>query len=124
MQTFVRLDASVGQGRIFVAAEGKDGLVYVGRVENAEIHEQIEVLNGQSSDGAEQARLDFGDDIVEGVLAEICKVHERWNASSELDQLLLNRLSLGLVLFLLRCELLLLYSRDALTLILFRFLHP
>src|SRR6202050_1419211 len=73
----------------------------------------MEVINGETSDGKKEFRLKFGDDVLEGVLPEVCEVHERGDASSEFDQLLLNLLPLGLVLLLLVRELLLLLSREA-----------
>jgi hypothetical protein len=58
----------------------------------------MEVIDGKASDGEKEIWLEFGDDVLEGVLAEVREVHERGDASGKLDELLLNLLPLGLVL--------------------------
>ena len=55
-----------GTGGVLVAAEGEDGLVHMGGVKDAEIHQEVEVLDGQSGDGAEQAGFELGDDVGKG----------------------------------------------------------
>ena len=111
-QPLVALDAGVAQRGILVAAEGEHGLVHLLGVEHLEAHEQVEVLDRQAGDGQKQVGFQLGDDILQGVLAEIGQVHERRDARGELDQLLLDELALGLVLLLLVGELLLLLLRQ------------
>jgi hypothetical protein len=50
-QPRVAVDARVPQRGVFVAAEGKDGLVHLLGVEDPELDEQVEVLDGQAGDG-------------------------------------------------------------------------
>ena len=69
-QALVALDAGVGQRGVLVAAEREHGLVHVGAVEDVERDEQVEVVDGQAGDGLEQVRLQLGDDVLEGVLAD------------------------------------------------------
>lgn len=95
------LNTRIAQRRVFVTTEGKDGLVHLFGVEHLEADEQMEVLHSQASHGQKQVRLEFGDDILQRVFAEIGEIHKRRNARGELDQLLLNQLALGLVFFLL-----------------------
>ena len=74
----------------------------------------MEVLYRQAGDRKKQIRLQFGNYILERVLAEIGEVHERRNAGGELDQLFLHQLALGLVFLFLVGEFLLLLGRQVL----------
>lgn len=51
--SLVGFDAGVGQGGVFVAAEGEHRLVHVGGVEDSEVDQQVEVGHGQAGDGLE-----------------------------------------------------------------------
>ena len=110
------VDAGVAEGTVFVTAEGEDGLVHLLGVEHPQPHEEVEVLDGQSCDRAEQIGLQLGDDVLKRVLAEVGEVHERRDPGGELDQLLLDLLPLGLVLLLLVGEFLLLLRRQVVAL--------
>ena len=111
-QSGVALYAGVAQRRIFVAPEGEDGLIHLLGVENLEPNEQVEILHRQPGNGQKQVRLELGDDILQCVLAEVGQVHKCRNARSELDQLLLDELALGLVFLFFFGELLLPLADD------------
>lgn len=46
----VGADAGVCQGRVFVAAESKNGLVHVDGIEHAQAYQQLEVVYAQAGD--------------------------------------------------------------------------
>ncbi|MCO5216500.1 MAG: hypothetical protein M9950_10150 [Thermomicrobiales bacterium] len=49
----MRFDTGVHEGRILIAAEGEDRLIHVRGLEDAQVHEDMEVCHGQSSGGLE-----------------------------------------------------------------------
>ena len=104
----------VCQGRVFVAAESKNGLVHVDGIENAQAYQQLEVVYAQAGDFFEKSRIELGDDILQRVFPEIGQVHEGRDAGGELDQLFLDLLALGLVVLLLLAELPLLLGSEGL----------
>src|ERR1700733_8604179 len=99
-QTLMTLDTRVGQRGIFIPPERKDGLVHVRAVEDVKRDKQVEVVDGKSGNRTKKVGLQSRYDVLECVLAEISEVHERRYTSGELNQLLLNLLSLRLVFLL------------------------
>ena len=91
-------DAGVAQRCILVAPEREDGLIHLLGIEHLQPHQQVEIVHRQPSDGQEQVRFEFGNDILKGILPEVRQVHERRNARRKLYQFLLHKLALGLVL--------------------------
>ena len=110
----VGADAGVCQGRVFVAAESKNGLVHVDGIEHAQAYQQLEVVYAQAGDFFEKSRIELGDDILQRVFPEIGQVYEGRDAGGELDQLFLDLLALGLVVLLLLAELPLLLESEGL----------
>ena len=112
-QPFVRVDARIGEGCVLVPPEGEHRLVHVAGVEYAKGDEQVEVRNREAGDGLEEVGLQLGDLVLERVFTETGEIRESWDASRELDQLLLNLLSLALVFLLLVREFFLQLGRQA-----------
>ncbi len=97
------LDAGIGERSIFVATEREYRLVHLLGVEYLESHKQMEVFNSKPGDREKEFGLEFGDDVLKRVLAEIREVHESGDACGKFDEFLLNLLPLGFVfLFLAR----------------------
>ena len=113
-QALVAFDPRVLERRVLVAAKGKNGLIHLLGVEDAQTHQQMKILHRQAGDDPEKVRFELRDDVLERVFTKIREIHKRGNPRRELDQLFLNLLAFRLVLFLLGNKFLLLLCRQIL----------
>ena len=95
----VTINAGIAQTGIFVPLEFVHGIVHQRVVEYTQRYQQFKVLHRQTGDLLEQTRLQLGDHVLKATLPVVGQIHKHRNAGSELDELFLNLLALGLVLF-------------------------
>ena len=117
------INAGVAQTGIFVPLEFVHSIVHQGIVEYTQRYQQLKVLHRQTGDLLEQARLQLGDHVLQAALPVVRQIHEHRNAGGKLDELFLNLLALGLVLFFLVRKLLLLLRGKVFGAFLLRLFH-
>ena len=117
------INAGIAQTGIFVPLEFVHGIVHQRVVEYTQRYQQFKVLHRQTGDLLEQTRLQLGDHVLQAALPVVRQIHEHRNAGGKLDELFLNLLALGLVLFFLVRKLLLLLRGKVFGAFLLRLLH-
>lgn len=81
--TFLRRQSVVETGR-FEAFELVDRVVEVRGVEQTDLVECPEILDGQAGDPLEQVRVQGLDDMLESLFPEVRDIHEHWDLGEEL----------------------------------------
>ena len=95
----VLCDSCVFKAVFFVTSELPDCIIHQRFIEYSKADKKLEIVDCQTCNFTEQSRLQFYDNIFQGLFAVICQIHEDRNSGCKFNQLLLDLFTLCLELF-------------------------
>ena len=97
----MHINAGVIQTGIFISAEAEDALVHLFRVKQANVAKHIKIFYRKTCDLFKEVWFQLCDNILDGLLTIVGKIHERRNTGGKFEKVFLHLFAEGFDLFLL-----------------------